>query len=527
MNRVRREQLERSRLELQSRLDAAKTAAERNRLGQFATPPTLADELVALALAELAPRSDVRFLDPAFGTGAFFSALLGQVPESKLKAASGFEVDPHYGTPARELWTGTPLDLRLDDFTRHAGDTGAAGRFNLVVCNPPYVRHHHLPRETKERLQGLVQASMGLRLNGLSGLYCYFLLLSQSVMAPGGVGAWLVPTEFLDVNYGAQVKRFLSENVTLLRVHRFESADVQFDDALVSSAVVVFKNQKPFDGHRVLFSGGGTLTRPASTAEHPIGSLGAADKWTTLSHATEPQGSEIGLTLGDFFTIKRGLATGCNEFFVLTGERAAELGIPRDYLRPILPSPRELASHEILADPDGDPMLAGPRYLLDTDRREADIRRDCPDLWRYLESGVEQGIHRRFLCSRRSPWYSQERRPATPFLCTYMGRATRRSTSPFRFILNHSRATAANVYLMMYPKPALARYLARSPGHAAVVWDGLRQLSVASLKAEGRLYGGGLHKMEPNELSRVPAGRLAQMLPHSVLPKTQINLFHG
>ena len=35
-----------------------------------------------------------------------------------------------------------PLDIRLDDFTR-ALPPLPSERYNLIVCNPPYVRHHH------------------------------------------------------------------------------------------------------------------------------------------------------------------------------------------------------------------------------------------------------------------------------------------------------------------------------------------------------------------------------------------------
>ncbi|CBN53558.1 hypothetical protein OSCI_10025 [Kamptonema sp. PCC 6506] len=34
---------------------------------------------------------------------------------------------------------------------------------------------------------------------------------------------------------------------------------------------------------------------------------------------------------------------------------------------------------------------------------------------------------------------------------------------PFRFILDHSRATATNVYLMLYPKPALDNIFSDKP----------------------------------------------------------------
>jgi hypothetical protein len=97
-------------------------------------------------------------------------------------------------------------------------------------------------------------------MSGLAGLYCYFLLLADSWLSENGFAVWLIPSEFMDVNYGREVKRYLTESVTLVRIHRFCPADVQFDDALVSSAVVVFEKRSPEPNHTVTVSFGGTLT---------------------------------------------------------------------------------------------------------------------------------------------------------------------------------------------------------------------------------------------------------------------------
>ena len=56
------------------------------------------------------------------------------------------------------------------------------------------------------------------------------------------------------------------------------------------------------------------------------------------------------------------------------------------------------------------------------------------------------------VCPQRSP---QKRRPPAPFLCTYLGRSDKKNGRPFRFILNHSRATAANIYLILAQRQAL------------------------------------------------------------------------
>ncbi len=450
----------------------------------------------------------IRFLDPAFGTGAFYSALLSTFTDARTAAAEGYEIDPHYGAPAQRLWNETGLVLHLGDFTK-APATGKE-RFNLVVCNPPYVRHHHLPADEKNRFRDICGKILGGRVDGLSGLYCYFLVLSHEWLADDGLGVWLIPSEFMDVNYGSWVKRYLGEKTTLLRVHRFDPNDVQFGDALVSSTVLFFRKRLPPTRHEVSLTFGGTLEKPRLKMRIALTTLSHEKKWTRL--ATEEHRIGSGYSLGDFFSVKRGLATGDNSYFILTPERALDLKLPKRFLKPILPSPRHIVGNEVLAHSDGTPLTEPRLFLLDCPLSEERVRESYPDLWLYLEDGKSRGLAARYLCRHRSPWYAQEERPPAPFISTYMGRSNSESRAPFRFIRNRSKATAANVYLLMYPKSALLSALHSRSQLADTIWSRLNELEPRTLLDEGRVYGGGLHKLEPKELGRVPADWLAELL---------------
>jgi adenine-specific DNA-methyltransferase len=508
-----KEALETRRLQLQAQLDAASTAEERNKLGQFATPPTLADDILAYGRSLLPADTCVRFLDPAFGTGSFYSALCRTLPLDRISSARAYEIDERYGIPTTRLWEGSQLQLILTDFTRATPPARDEDKANLIICNPPYVRHHHLSGDEKARLQAKARQVAGTTVNKLAGLYCYFLLLSHAWLAPGGLAGWLIPSEFMDVNYGRSMKHYLMHRVTLLRIHRFEPTDMQFADALVSSAVVWFKNDVPPPRHTVEFTYGGTHQRPHLAKSLPLHALDYTPKWTALPAAQlQEAAGKKEIALGDLFTIRRGLATGDNRFFILTSEQIKQYELPHDCLIPILPSPRHLQSDIVEADTDGGPALSRRLFLLSCSLPQADVRTRYPSLWRYLQKGVEAGVNVSYLCRHRRPWYLQERRPPAPLLCTYMGRRDGRNSSPFRFILNYSRATAANTYHMLYPKPRLAVALANDPTRLTALWQALNEIAPETVMGEGRVYGGGLHKLEPKELANIPASSVVMLL---------------
>lgn len=500
------DQLEERRCALQAALDGHKTQAERNKLGQFATPTQLARDVLSYGLSLLPRGEAVRFFDPAIGTGSFYSALRSTCLSKPIAWARGFEIDAHYGQPAMELWKGTPLEITLGDFTRQTPPPADADRANLLICNPPYVRHHHLSGEEKLRLKDAARMVAHVELSGLAGLYCYFMALAHDWMSEGGVAGWLIPSEFMDVNYGKAIKAYLLREVTLLHIHRFDPNDVQFDDALVSSAVVWLKKQKPPAGHEVTFSYGGSMQKPALIKNVSVQDLERAEKWTRFPKQAAEAVHE-GYRLGDLFAIKRGLATGDNSFFILDEERAHRMSIPPQFLRPILPSARHIKDDEIMADAQGVPLLDKRLFLLDCDLPEDEVQRHHPALWDYLQTGLEH-VAPRYLCRSRRHWYAQERRAPAPIVCTYIGRSDH-GGRPFRFLLNHSKAIATNVYLMLYPLPPLVEQLRRNPDVLRILWQQLNAMTRETLLGHGRVYGGGMHKLEPKELANIPADTLA------------------
>jgi predicted RNA methylase len=498
MATVAKPRIEWRRQEEQVRLDLLKSSLERNKMGQFATPPELALGLTRYAKALLGEHP-VRFLDPAIGTGSFYSALSQVIPTKQIQDATGIELDPLFADVARDLWAEQGLRVIEGDFTKQPPEP----IYNLVLTNPPYVRHHHISRPEKERLRTRLANSLHLEMSGLAGLYCYFLLLCDEWMEEQGLAFWLIPSEFMDVNYGATLRRYLTERVTLLHIHRFSPSDVQFTDALVSSAVVVFRKTEPDSGHRAKFSFAGSIENPCSEAFIPLDTLRRSNKWTHFP-ATITASEKEELRLGDIFHIKRGLATGSNGFFILSQHQIEHWQIPGQFLKPILPGPRHVTGDVVEAQPDGTPDLTPRLFLLDCPEPEDLIKLRWPRFYAYLTSGHQEKISDSYLASRRAPWYSQEQRPPAPFLCTYMGRS-RDGKSPFRFIWNRSTATAHNVYLMLYPRSPLLHALREHPELHSQIFEALKRIAPAHLISEGRVYGGGLHKVEPSELAQIPA----------------------
>ena len=160
------------------------------------------------------------------------------------------------------------------------------------------------------------------------------------------------------------------------------------------------------------------------------------------------------------------------------------------------------------------PVLTGPRNARTCKFGRKDfesLRRDGERVWllhckapkrrlkgtqalNYIEDAERKHYDKRFLTRNRNPWYKPESREPAPILFTYM------TSGRPRFILNERRVLNLNNLHCLYLRQHVQKSSSRIAGLVRVLNS---QQVIEQLPQVGRVYGGGLVKVEPKELEMV------------------------
>ncbi|MFZ4829113.1 MAG: Eco57I restriction-modification methylase domain-containing protein, partial [Phototrophicaceae bacterium] len=86
------------------------------------------------------------------------------------------------------------------------------GGFDIVVVNPPYVRGEKIGAQKEELKASVLYQDV---YNGSADLYVYFYKRAYEVLKPRGQLAFITTNKFIKARYGAGLKKFLVNNMTL------------------------------------------------------------------------------------------------------------------------------------------------------------------------------------------------------------------------------------------------------------------------------------------------------------------------
>lgn len=379
--------------------------AQRLALGQWFTPPAVAD----LALALAGARPGVRLLDPACGEGVF----LARARALGVTEVRGIEIDPAAAAAARANVRGARVDC-ADLFDVVADGEG----YDVVVGNPPYVRAERLTLEQKRR----VRARLAIdwpdltpkeldRLVGRGDLAIACVARALRLARPGGRIALVVSSALLDAGYAETLWRLVARHGRVLAIVD-APRERWFADAAVNAVVIVLQR-----GRGPFLTRLARLRVPTVDAAVDLDRLdrvadvrsgGDPAQWSSLLRAPDAwfefleAADDRLVRLGDVAEVRRGITSGANNIFYMTRERAAELGIERELCMPLVKRPGD----RIAIDPGATPYIAvvcAPDHLA-----------RYPNARRYFEDRADAA--QRPTLRARDPWWALPVRPARVFL---------------------------------------------------------------------------------------------------------------
>ncbi|MGH7631528.1 MAG: Eco57I restriction-modification methylase domain-containing protein, partial [Gemmatimonadales bacterium] len=195
----------------------------------------------------------------------------------------------------------------------HFADVFAAGGFDLVVGNPPWVRAEQVPPEQRLRLAARYRwwRAGGRGFAHRPDLSLAFVERAYEIVRARGVVAMLVPAKLATAGYGARARHALAAEATLHAVADLESERHAFDATAYPMALVLSR-QRPDQGH--LVRGALSVREPAVT---PQRALGAGGPWVVTGGAARDALLGAGAPrLRDRFTPRLGVKTGANALFL-------------------------------------------------------------------------------------------------------------------------------------------------------------------------------------------------------------------
>lgn len=317
--------------------------ASRRALGQFFTPLWAARPMAEWLLAEPADL----LLDPGCGSG---SLLIGAAQARGHQATGllGLDVDQlalDMARATKHVRRIDRLELRIANFLLD----DLPERPQAVICNPPYTRHQAVAPEVKAAIHEGLTDRLGPGFSRLASMHVLFLLRALEVSSDEARIAFLTPAHWLDMNYARKIKALLLERAHVEAIVTFPVENRVFEHARTTAGVTLIrKGTRAAQPTRVVrlssAHAGEAELRAAITADVPHRSvvLRSQDKWSRSQTSVPADG----LVLGDLARVRRGIATGCNAFFVLSEARRRDLRIEPGDVVPCTASPRHFAGAE-------------------------------------------------------------------------------------------------------------------------------------------------------------------------------------
>lgn len=448
--------------------------------GSFYTPKKLIEYMVSYVRPRLHPNS---ILEPSAGDGRFINALndfQATITAVELDEGKVRELNKNYGEMCDNIC--------CDDFINYS--LISERTFDLIIGNPPYISKKILDEKQCKKSEKIVEFYK-LDKSVFQNLWVSFVLSSIKLLSKEGAIFFVLPFEFLQVQYAEKLRGFLESRFNTIEIITFEERvfkDIEQDICLVYLANEI--QEKPYIKYTTLISAEDTT----QTFQSVIMRNKPLKKWSNCILNDEETDKLMALSrkykrVYEFGDTSPGIVTGANNYFILTKKGSDDLNIPERHVLPIITKSSSIPSLLLFKSDDFEKICTEKTRTHLLNLTGLKYKSFSSKLKRYIAQGKKEKIHEGYKCRNRRRWYD------VPIVKNGDVCFFKRFHNIPKVVVNEEKIhTTDIVYNMrLYPE--------YKPESFAFCF--YNSLTLALCEYNGRFYGGGVGEMVPSEFKEL------------------------
>ena len=451
---------------------------EKKKCGQFFTNKKIAQIMVNWVIQ---PNTRTA-LDPAVGPGIFLETIL-----KKSKNISMYACEISEQMIKTFCKKNVKAELFCEDYLLKDFDM----KFDAIICNPPYNKFQEI--SNKKIYIKEFKNKYNYQINGYSNECVYFLLKSMQELKKNGRCSYIMPYEFLNTSYGKNIKEELLKSKMLDTILKFDSKVQLFDDATTTSCILFIEN-KIHEGINFI-----TIKDKKDIANFDLekikksnqnifvenDKLDINEKWIKYFNFKTIQQYKNLIQLKEIAKVKRGIATGNNEYFSLNKEKINKYKLSKKVCLPC-----------IIKAPDVDTYFLNESYYKQMINNNINTfifngkNAKTSNDFEYIKLGENKGINKLYLTSHRKPWYKIEEKEAAPILISVFNR------NKIKIVRNEIKIKTLTAFHGLFFDRKISQEFIN-----ILFCYLMTPIGQKILYLNKREYGAGLNKFEPNDLN--------------------------
>lgn len=473
--------------------------------GSFYTPVSLIDFMVKYVKNRIAPKT---ILEPSAGDGRF-------VPQLRVLGAQ-ISLAEFVEDKAKHLMTtfGNECKVHCCDFIQYSLDNHET--YDLIIGNPPYISKKNVPEDQCISSEEILKY-FTLDKSIFQNLWVSFVLSALKLVSPNGAIFFVLPFEFLQVQYAEKLRAFLETKFNTIEIITFE--DRIFQEIEQDICLVYLSNETQVKSY-IQYSTLRNLESPDPIFQSIIMRNKPLKKWSNCILNDEETENLIQLAgkfprVAEFGDISPGIVTGANSFFILPKNEIDALHLPEENSVPIITKSSVIPSLLSLNVSDFEKTYSEKHRTHLMNLNGLDHKDFSPELLAYISQGENKQINEGYKCKKRKRWYD------VPI--TKRGEACffKRYHMLPRILINQAELQSTDVIYNIRFKEG---YDAKS-----FAFCFYNSLTLVLCEYNGRFYGGGVGELVPSEFKqlRIPYKKVEdthiQMLDEMLRNKTEIS----